>query len=71
VGTIVSGTAWNSQVGAVTEHATIAPPTGFAVKHTNLTAACLKISYTGDLDDLSGTIEVGIAIHDDTVINNI
>jgi len=30
-------------------------------------AACLKVSYVGDLDDLSGTIEVGLAIHDVSV----
>lgn len=52
-------------------HTTITPPTGFDHNHTNVTAAVLKVTYTGDLDDRSGTIEIGVAIHDETNMGNV
>jgi len=53
-GTVAAGTAFGSLTGETTVHSSITPPVGFDTQHTSIIAACLKVVYTGDLDDLSG-----------------
>ena len=39
--------------------------------HIQVIAGVVKIEYVGDLQDVSGRIEVGLAMHDETNMTNI
>lgn len=47
------------------------PPTGFDTDHIQAIAGVIRVSYVGDIQDVSGKLEVGLAMHDETGFTNV
>lgn len=70
-GAITAGTTFGSHLNNVLLFNGVTPPTGFDQDHVQVIAGVIKVEYVGDLQDVSGRIEVGLAMHDETSMANI